>query len=615
MSDSEHLAVPALEGYRIEELLGRGGMGEVYRALDVGLDRQVALKVVRPEFASDERFRERLVRESRLAASLDHPNVVPIYEAGEQDGRLFIAMRYVGGSDLRTLLRSEGALEPGRAVAIAAQVADALDAAHESGLVHRDVKPSNVLLTAEHGREHCYLADFGLTESASDQSAGDGHGLGTLDYVAPEQIRGDSVDGHADQYGLACLLFECLTGGTPYGRRPEVATLFAHLEEDAPAASERAPGLPAAVDEVVARGMAKDPGERFESCGALVAAAAEALGVAPAPLSRGRRLVVAVVLAALAVAAAVAVALIVAGGRREAAAPPPGALVRVDPRSNAITQATPVDGRPGNVVMAAGTLWMTDFRGGVLWHYEPVARDMERITSNGEPRDVAALGGKVYVGADDEFGSGTVTRYDAATGVRDQSLKQLTCSVASGGGIVWAAGCPFVHRMSTDSGPIRLLWSTFLPFAPHATVETVRSQIREMAYGGGSLWALGDALDRRLWRLDPRTGEILATIDLGFPPTSAAYANGMLWITDGLHDRVVPVDAATGRVGRGVQVGANPTGIAAGAGSLWVVNTVGGTLSRIDPVRRRVVDTIGVGAGPRGVALGGGQVWVTRYAS
>jgi YVTN family beta-propeller protein len=612
MSDSERLAVPALEGYLIEELLGRGGMGEVYRALDVGLDRQVALKVVRSELASDARFRERLVRESRLAASLDHPNVVPIYDAGEQGGRLFIAMRYVRGSDLRTLLRSEGALGAERAIAIAAQIADALDAAHESGLVHRDVKPSNVLLTAEHGREHCYLADFGLTQSASEQPAGDGQGLGTLDYVAPEQIRGESADGRADQYGLACLLFECLTGGVPYGRRSEVATLFAHLEEDPPAASERAPGLPAAVDDVLARGMAKEPGERFENCGALVAATAEALGVATAPASRGR---LAVLLGVVAVALAAAVAALVIADGGKAAPPPPGALLRVDPRTNEVTSTKPVDGRPGNLVTAAGTVWMTDFRGGVLWHYEPVAGDLERITSSGEPRDVTALHNTIYVAADDQFGSGSVSRYDAETGVRGETFKGLTCSVESGAGMVWSAGCPFVHRLSTTPGPIRTLWSTFIPYAPNATVETVRGQIREMAYGGGSLWVLGDALDRRLWRLDPRTGKTVATIDLGFPPTSAAFTDGTLWITDGLHDRVVPVDAATRRVGHGVAVGSNPTGIAVGSGSLWVVNTVGGTLSRIDPVRRRVTKTIDVGAGPRGVALGAGAVWVTRYAS
>jgi serine/threonine protein kinase len=181
-------------GYQLEELLGRGGMGEVHRALDVRLGRPVALKLLAPSAAG-----EALLRESRLAAGLDHPNVIPIYEAGERDGRLFIAMRYVGDGDLKGLLRREGALDPGRAIAIAAQVGDALDAAHARGLVHRDVKPSNVLLDHQHGREHCYLADFGLTQSASERGPADGQFMGTIDYVAPEQIRGDPLDGRADQ--------------------------------------------------------------------------------------------------------------------------------------------------------------------------------------------------------------------------------------------------------------------------------------------------------------------------------------------------------------------------------------------------------------------------------
>ena len=196
------------------------------------------------DLAGDERFRERLLRESRLAAGLDHPNVVPIYEAGEAEGRLFIAMRYVDGTDLRALLRRHGALAPERALALAGQVAGALDAAHARGLVHRDVKPSNVLVDDPGGRDHCYLADFGLTQSASDRGPADGSLMGTLDYVAPEQIRGDPIDGRADQYALACLLFECLTGTLPFRRDSEMATIFAHLEEPPPAA-ERPPARPA----------------------------------------------------------------------------------------------------------------------------------------------------------------------------------------------------------------------------------------------------------------------------------------------------------------------------------------------------------------------------------
>ena len=246
-------------GYEVGEPVGRGGMGEVFRAIDVRLDRPVALKLLVEQLSGDEGFRERLLRESRLAASLDHPNVVPIYEAGEADGRLFIAMRYVAGTDLKSLLRREGPLEPERAVAIASQVAEALDAAHRKGLVHRDVKPSNVLLDQEGGREHVYLADFGLTQSVSDTGPTDGQLMGTVDYVAPEQIRGDRVDGRADVYALGCLLFETLTGTLPFSGGSDVAVVYAHLEEDPPRASERRPGLPQAVDAVFARGWPRIP--------------------------------------------------------------------------------------------------------------------------------------------------------------------------------------------------------------------------------------------------------------------------------------------------------------------------------------------------------------------
>ncbi|MGB8349715.1 MAG: serine/threonine-protein kinase, partial [Gaiella sp.] len=274
-------------GYQVGALAGRGGMGEVYRALDLRLERPVALKLLSERLSDDEGFRDRLLRESRLAASLDHPNVVPIYEAGEADGRLFIAMRYVDGTDLKALLRREGALAPERAVAIAAQIADALDAAHGKGLVHRDVKPSNILLDQQGGREHAYLADFGLTQSVSDAGPTDGQLMGTVDYVAPEQIRGEQVDGRADVYALGCLLFETLTGTLPFSGASDVAVVYAHLEQEPPRASERRPGIPPALDDVLARAMAKDLGDRQPSCRALVIETRTALGlVRPEPVTR-----------------------------------------------------------------------------------------------------------------------------------------------------------------------------------------------------------------------------------------------------------------------------------------------------------------------------------------
>jgi YVTN family beta-propeller protein len=607
-------AAPDLPGYRAEELIGRGGMGEVYRARDVRLGRHVALKVLAAGVADDDRFRARLLRESRLAASLDHPNVIPIYEAGEHERRLFIAMRYVPGRDLRALLRSEGALGPARAIAIAEQLAGALDAAHRGGLVHRDVKPSNVLLDADGEREHCYLADFGLTQSASDRAPTDGQFMGTVAYVAPEQIRGDEVDGRADQYALACLVFECLTGTVPYESRSDVAALFAHLEDPIPKASERLPGLPPALDAVLERAMAKAPADRFESCGAMVAAAADALELRRPERAARPRVVAALAGAVLVAGAAIAVVLLAPGGE-PAPAPPTGALVQVDADANRVTGRTGIRGHPGELAVTPGGVWMADLRGGVLWRYEPRAGRLERITSNGEPRDVAAVGDKVYVGADGRYLEGVVSRYDATSGVREDGIDLLTCAIASGKRMLWAAGCPFVQRLSTDAGRLRKLREVFLPYRSPTTVENTRIELNDLAVGAGSVWVLGDALDRRLWQLDARSGELLAEVPLWFAPGSVAVAGGRVWVTDGLRDRVVPFDVASLRALSPVPVGRGASGIAAGAGAVWVANTLDGTLSRLDPEASRVVATVKIGGAPRAVAVGAGSVWVTEHAS
>jgi serine/threonine protein kinase/DNA-binding SARP family transcriptional activator len=271
-------------GYRIERTLGRGGMSVVYLAEHDWLQRKVALKVLAPQLAEDERFRERFVRESRLAASLDHPNVIPIYEAGASGGDLFIAMRYVEGTDLRTLLHEGGALEPGRAVAIVRQVAAALDAAHEQGLVHRDVKPGNVLLARQRGSEageHVYLSDFGLTKrSASDSGiTGTGQFVGTLDYAAPEQFKGGNPDARTDVYSLGCVLFECLTGSPPFMSENDAGLMYAHLQEPPPSVTAEKAGMPREIDGVVATAMAKAPADRQQTAGALADDAARALGV------------------------------------------------------------------------------------------------------------------------------------------------------------------------------------------------------------------------------------------------------------------------------------------------------------------------------------------------
>jgi YVTN family beta-propeller protein len=591
-------------------------MGEVYLARDTRLGRPVALKVLPERFALDERFRERLLGESRLAASLDHPNVIPVYDAGEADGRLFIAMRYVDGIDLKALLRDAAPLAPERVMVIAGQLAEALDAAHQRGLVHRDVKPSNVLLDQQGDRDHAYLADFGLTQTPAAAGPADGQLTGTVDYVAPEQIRGDVVDGRADQYALGCLLFECLTGSLPFRDRSEVAAIFAHLEEPAPLASERHEALPPAVDAVLARAMAKEPEQRFDSCRGLVAATHDALGLAPPPQPPPRRArwLVPVVALAIVVSAVAAVALGVSRVAPKSRAGPHGTLTRIDPQTNRVRGTTSVPGYPQAVASTAGGIWMGDFREGVLWRYDPSTRILQRISSNGEPRDIAALGDQVYVAVDGNLAGGAVARYDAASGERRDSLDLLACALASGDGVVWAAGCPFADRLSTDEQPLRRLHHIPLPFRSPGTASTSRIQFRELAVGAGSLWVLGDALDRRVWRLDPRRGTIQATIALPFPPRSVVVADGAAWITDGLHDTVVPIDARTNRVLPAVAVGRGAAGVTATVGAVWVANAIDGTVSRIDSRTRRVVETVHVGGSPSEIDAGPSGVWVTSHA-
>ena len=297
-------------GYRIESVVGRGGMGVVYRATDLSLERPVALKLIAPELAEDELFRSRFLREPKLAASLDHPHVVPIHEAGEHDGQLYLAMRFVEGSDLRTLLKSEDGLPLARALAILAEVADALDAAHRRGLVHRDVKPANVLVDED---GHAYLTDFGVTLQLGDATE-TGNIVGTLDYIAPEQIRGEKVDGRADVYALGCVLHQCVTGAAPFHRTTEAETLWAHLQEPVPPV----PAHPA-LDPVLAKALAKEPEDRYATSTELIEAAQLALaGVrVPAGLVRRRRMVLAAGVLALA-ATAVAAAFALGGGEPSA---------------------------------------------------------------------------------------------------------------------------------------------------------------------------------------------------------------------------------------------------------------------------------------------------------
>jgi Protein kinase domain len=280
---AEPLVGDEFAGYRLRAVLGRGGMSVVYQAENPRLGSLIALKVLAPELAADDAFRARFLEESRIAASLNHPNVIPIYDMGSHQDLLYIAMRYVSGTDLRQVMKKRGRVIPATAIFLLGQAARALDAAHRQGLVHRDVKPGNLLIergSDEGDPDHVYLSDFGITKHAMSRTGltSTGQFLGTIDYVAPEQIRGMSVLGLADQYSLGCVLYECLTGRVPFEKDLDAAIIFAHAEETPTMPTVLRPDLPPAVDEVFARVLAKQPGDRYGGCREFVEAARIALG-------------------------------------------------------------------------------------------------------------------------------------------------------------------------------------------------------------------------------------------------------------------------------------------------------------------------------------------------
>jgi tRNA A-37 threonylcarbamoyl transferase component Bud32 len=582
-----------LAGYRIEERIGRGGMSVVYRADDIRLKRNVALKLLASELAEDAAFRERFLRESELAASLDHPNVVPIYDAGEADGLLYIAMRYVEGTDLKRLLRRDGALPPERALDLAGQIASALDAAHTQGLVHRDVKPSNVLLA---GGEHCYLADFGLSTSTSDRAAlsDPRQVLGTIDYVAPEQIRGEEVTGAADVYSLACLLYECLTGRVPFRRSSDVAVVYAHLEEPPPKTE-----LSEALDRVLERGMAKEVDERWKSAGGLVAAARAAVGERPArsPVRRHWRPLAAAVGAAA--AAGVALALLPGGGGPAIARA--DSLVRIDPVGDEADGVAALGGRPTAVTVCAGNVWVTSAAGTVS-EVEPRSLSVNRVRVQGRPSDVADVGDLAAV----------VAGPPAAVTMIDAQFGRVSGSVAlpgsSGGGSavafgrdIWVAN-PAAHEVDR-LGP---------PYTGVAEAATLDGAPRFVAAGEGAVWAAGS---RTLWRLDAAHTRVRERIRLPFEPAALAAGSGGVWLVDAAADRLVRVDPRTTNVTARIRVGHGPRAVAVGGGAVWVANGADGTVSRIDPRRNVVARTIRVGSAPVDLEVGLGAVWVVRHTS
>ena len=588
-----------LAGYRVEERIGRGGMSVVYRADHLRLKRKVALKLLAPELAEDDSFRGRFLRESELAASLDHPNVVPIYDAGEVDGLLYIAMRYVEGTDLKTVLRKEGALPHARAVDFAAQVAGALDAAHERGLVHRDVKPSNILLSGRAGNEHCYLADFGLSTSASDRSAlADPRQIvGTIDYVAPEQIRGEDVGGSADVYSLACLLYECLTGQVPFRRTSDVAVVYAHLEEPPPKA-----GVTQQLDAVLERGMAKDAEQRWESAGALVAAARAALSGAtvmqrPAARTKRRLVPFGLVGAAIAAAATAAIVLLSGGGPAIARA---DSLVRIDPTNDRAAGVAEVEAPATAVTVCAGNVWVTTL-GGRVAEIDPRASTMKRIQVSGTPSDVADIGDLAAVVSGPP---GEVTIIDAQFGRKSGTIR-LPSSVPSPTGTAVALGTAI--WVANPNG--RQVDRLEPPYTQIAGSVPLLGRPRLIAAGERALWVAGG---RTLWRIDPGRARVRARIRLPFAPAALDAGAGGVWLVDKQAGKLVRIDPATGRVVTRIPVGRRPSAVASGSDSIWVSNELDGTVSRVDPRRNTVVKTVPVRSTPIDLAVGLGAVWVVR---
>jgi YVTN family beta-propeller protein len=609
-------------GYRVEVLIGRGGMGAVYRAEEGGLGRKVALKVIAPELAQDERFRERFLRESRIAASLDHPHVIPIYQAGEQDGVLYLAMRYVEGTDLAKLLAEEGALEPRRTVEILSQVAEALDAAHEKGLVHRDVKPSNVLIAEAAGKEHCYLADFGLTKRTGSLSGVSVQGdvVGTLEYVAPEQITGDPLDERADVYSLGCVLYECLTGQSPFPRATDVALLWAHVHEEPTPPSKARPDLPKELDTVLARALAKEPGRRYRSAGELLAATRSALrlgDVAVASQARPSWLIPA--LAALALAAAAVVATIALGRDSSGlSSVSPNAVGVIDPSSNRLVGEVGVGIDPYSVTVGAGSVWVANVEDETVSRIDPAGLVVQRtIPVGGYPSDIAFGEGTVWIahGPLAELVAVNPGQSSAASPV--PALGEATCtgphaSLAIGGGIVWFA-CEQIDlgRFDTRTGQSRAVG---YDAGIVTSSRSVLSAFADIALGLDSLWVV-DRETNSVIEVDPLVVQRTGVITVGQGPRAIAVGADSLWIANYDDDTVIRVESpGETPVLTTILVGDGPVDVAFGSGAVWVVNQLDGTVSRIDPGSNEVEARISVGNEPQRVAAGAGRAWVTVRA-
>ena len=591
--------------FRIDSEIGRGGMGVVYLAEQDSPRRKVALKILTPQLANDPSFRERFRRESEAAASIEHPSVVPIYGAGESDGQLYLAMRYVEGTDLGTLIAREGPLAPERAARICTQIAEALAAAHRRGVVHRDVKPGNVLLDAD---DHAYLSDFGLVRQTHIGTGitKTGQLTGTIDYVAPEQIRGDQVDGRADVYSLGCVLFECLVGEPPFRRDTEVATLYAHLESPTPRPSERRPGIPLALDEVVTEATAKSADERFASAHDLASALSVGMGGPPPSLHRPerRRAIVGWVVAALAVVAVgVAVAITLSDGEAgpasspdEVITPEQNTVLAIDTETGEFVRSVSVGDRPDWIVVQGVTAWIAnEGEGTVSWV------DLR----GGRTRTIPVpISGDLFVVSD---GVNGVWAY----GQRTRTIAHISASKLKVDQTLQIPERPFAIIFLPDGSA----WETAgwyqqsyaIEFDPETGREVARVEVGlgpvSIQAGFGSLWVLAHN-EQSLDRISLSTREVVASI-----PTSAA-PYGLL--VDQLDVWVGTITASSlFRVDQ-IGVGRGTVCMAVDEQHLWLANQTSGTIDVIDKDQAEVVDTIELGVSPSCLALDeNGVLWVT----
>ena len=613
-------------GYKVEALIGRGGMGAVYRAEEEGLGRKVALKVIAPELAQDERFRERFLRESRIAASLDHPHVIPIYQAGDEEGLLFLAMRYVEGYDLAKLVAEEGALEPKRALELLSQIAEALDAAHEKGLIHRDVKPSNVLIAESAGREHCYLGDFGLTKRTGSLSGVSvaGEIVGTLEYVAPEQITGDPLDERSDVYSLGCVLYECLTGQSPFPRATDVALLWAHVHEEPTPPSKARPDLPRELDTVLARALAKEPGRRYRSAGELVAATRSALRLvdAPAAATTQSRTRIGIAIAAALILAAAAAAFLLTRDSGGLSSVSPNSVGVIDPSSNKLIAEVPVGREPEAITTGEGGVWATNVEDETVSRIDPtdVAATPSTISVEDYPSDILAGTGTIWValGALAEL-VGINPEQDAAASPVSALGEGVSCgppqaSIAVGAGAIW-----FACR-AAGLGRVDLRTPVGRSVGLEAGIVTSSSAVlpvfEDVAFGLESLWIV-DSATNSVIEVDPVVIQRQRALNVGQDPRAVAVSSDSVWVANYGDDTITRLQieskGATPTI-TDILVGDGPVDVAFGEGAVWVVNQLDRTVSRIDPESDDVVATIGLGNEPQRVAAGEGRVWVTVRA-